>query len=193
MEFKIHKLLTEDKFDELNVPELLKLCNSSITKSLIKYILKHKPEKIQLILDNIILIPQKNLKLIYPQENNIYYPSVPDLVNIQNFFKSIKYTVVIDGCNVLFSKHSSLDGIIQNLLNLGEDILVILHSRHIYYPKYNINIFRTPPNICDDYYTIIAFLVKENVKIISNDKFSDHIEKFKLNNLKICSFKNNLI
>jgi len=167
------------------------------------HILKLKLNKIN-IKDNIILSLLEKIELHF---------SVILLNNINNFYTNINnnFKVIIDAGNVLFgrngiiTKNSLIDLeniIIKTKKTIGEPLIVI-HQRHFKSNNNIINIFlrtntkyyKTPYNLNDDLF-ILWFFLKSNCTsyIISNDKYRDHIFKYKSlsnkNEFSICEFKN---
>ena len=116
-----------------------------------------------------------------------------------NSLKYTKYDFVIDGANILFSgsdkinynSYIRLDTLIKYLFNHhpNKRIQLVLHNRHfknlsnVYWGEdvhkiiqtwKNVDILQTPNGLNDDYFSILSS-VYSNSKIITNDKFRDHI------------------
>ena len=141
-----------------------------------------------------------NLEKIYPTKNEIkmtidllkkqmgkYYQKYYDII------VNLKYTIIIDVGNILFSSgkgninkisFSKLLDIINQLSN--EKILLVSHQRHFNKKNKNqysdlinqieekVELLLTPYKQNDDWYIILASILK-NSRIITNDKFRDHI------------------
>lgn len=119
---------------------------------------------------------------------------------LEDFYHHIKntnYQYIVDGGNVL---HYGGKITKQNINNLKQiinmhDGLVILHTRHIKrYPELlpllnRSSYYLTPYQYDDDLFIILAFL-HHNSWIISNDRYRDHLFKYKENNTQYMRFKN---
>ena len=109
------------------------------------------------------------------------------------------YQIVIDGANILYYGQGRIDGksyrkLIQLIdylkKNVTSEVLLVLHKRHfrnemamkygdiISEIKSKCEILATPPGHNDDWYIILASLLK-NADIVTNDKFRDHEFKLK--------------
>ena len=109
------------------------------------------------------------------------------------------YQIVIDGANVLHYGQGKIDGKSYHKLiqlidylteNVTNEVLLVLHKRHfrnemvikygdlISEIKSKCEILATPPGHNDDWYIILASLLK-NADIVTNDKFRDHEFKLK--------------
>lgn len=132
--------------------------------------------------------------------------------NINQFYKNLKkdYNVIIDAGNILFGRN----GIITNnsLMDLENIIiktkktiglpLIVIHQKHLknnkitdIFLRTNTQYYKTPYNLNDDLF-ILWFFIKSKCEsyIISNDKYRDHIFKYKSlsikNDFSVCEFKN---
>jgi hypothetical protein len=104
------------------------------------------------------------------------------------------YQIVIDGANVLYYGQGKIDRKSYHKLiqlidylteNVTSEVLLVLHKRHfrnemvkkygdlISEIKLKCEILATPPGHNDDWYIILASLLK-NAEIVTNDKFRDH-------------------
>jgi hypothetical protein len=136
--------------------------------------------------------------------------------NINKFYTNIKnikkdYNVIIDAGNILFGRNGIITNnslidleniIIKTKETIGEP-LIIIHQKHFkinnkiddIFLRTNTLYYKTPYNVNDDLF-ILWFFLKSNCisHIISNDKYRDHIFKYKnLSNkdeFSICEFKN---
>lgn len=119
------------------------------------------------------------------------------------------YDVVIDGANVMcygdrkFSKDSytKLDRMIRALSRQFDRILLVLHRRHLDTKKvkkmgvdklvnsWNSNqkltVKKTPYNMNDDWYSIIAALRSYPCYLVTNDQFRDHVNKFSFSDRRL--------
>jgi hypothetical protein len=132
--------------------------------------------------------------------------------NINQFYKNLKkdYNVIIDAGNILFGRNGiitknsliDLENIIIKTKNTIGEPLIIIHQRHFknnkiidIFLRTNTTYYKTIYNLNDDLF-ILWFFLKSNCAtyIISNDKYRDHIFKYKSlsnkNEFSICEFKN---
>lgn len=92
--------------------------------------------------------------------------------------------VIIDGGNVCHygnkgkPNYSFLEIMMKMISKKFKNPLIIFNQRHLKRLKelkpYSDNIFSTPYGVYDDYF-LIAGLINNNIPIISNDNFKDHI------------------
>lgn len=110
----------------------------------------------------------------------------------QYFIKKLKdRDVIIDGGNVIHytmpKSFSNIEKILRTSLKNYHNPLIIIHQRHFktseskeFYEKYSKYIFKTPYNVYDDIFIILGMIIND-IPIITNDLFRDHIfEAFKL-------------
>jgi hypothetical protein len=132
--------------------------------------------------------------------------------NINNFYTNLKnnFKVIIDAGNILFGRNGiitknsliDLENIIIKTKNTIGEPLIIIHQRHFknnkiidIFLRTNTTYYKTIYNLNDDLF-ILWFFLKSNCAtyIISNDKYRDHIFKYKSlsnkNEFSICEFKN---
>jgi hypothetical protein len=132
--------------------------------------------------------------------------------NINKFYTNLKkvFNVIIDAGNILFGRNGIITNnslidleniIIKTKKTIGEP-LIIIHQKHLkknkivdIFLRTNTEYYKTPYNLNDDLF-ILWFFLKSNCEshIISNDKYRDHIFKYKSlsnkNDFSICEFKN---
>lgn len=114
--------------------------------------------------------------------------------------------VILDGGNISFNNSGKLDykyieNVFKNTLLRYKKPLFIIHKRHEksknpiikqFLNKFNENIYLTPYNFYDDYFLIFG-IIYNDINIITNDLFKDHIfEMFKLFESKNNQIKNYL-
>lgn len=100
--------------------------------------------------------------------------------------QSKHFNLIIDAGNVLHSRDGQINPedllqLIDKLIQMGQRPLVVLfHSRAKMIPKLDKSITcLTPPNISDDYFILLAYLI--NLKngnmthILTNDIYQDHV------------------
>lgn len=102
--------------------------------------------------------------------------------NINNYNQDDNYDVVIDGGNLIHSCKNI--NTFHSNLSYKKPLYIFCekHKKKLTYFNYD-NIIFTSPKIYDDYY-ILYYAIKNNVKIITKDKFKDIIYYFnnKINN-----------
>lgn len=124
---------------------------------------------------------------------------IPNYKDFFTFLSEIKYDFIIDVGNLLFIKDSfnklnslnELNSLNSFLYICSESNIKKLDSTYLKYIKENHNIYITPSYIDDDLYILNAYLFKLNsnkdlnIKIITNDLYRDHINKYKLNSINL--------
>jgi len=126
------------------------------------------------------LLKFDNLKKYKLTNCDKYFTTISDKINkeyINSFLIALEkpYDCIIDAGNVLHSRNGEvnfqdLETVIKNF----ENPLIIIHKRHkLKNMLKNYNYFETPYNVNDDLFILLAYL-KNNCKIITNDKYSDH-------------------
>lgn len=133
-------------------------------------------------------------------------------INIEYINKLlINKDIIIDAGNVSFfntknntPNYNNIIKVIKLVMQRYKNPLIIIHQRHmkksnkfinILKTTYKDNIYITPYNTYDDYY-IVYSMIKNNIPVITNDKFRDHIyDMFKLvsNNKKVINMITNYI
>jgi len=188
--------MKRDYFDLMlyyNNIEYSKILFSQINKELIL------GEDIEFIIKNnlIFLLPYLDGKFIpidYPNQSvdttclkkykllncEKYYNTIINKINTEfSQLNKINYDVIIDAGNILHSRNgepniSDLEFVIKSFKNP----LIVIHKRHLKNKQLknfikDYNYIETPYIINDDHYILLAYL-KNNCKIITNDKYSDH-------------------
>lgn len=118
-------------------------------------------------------------------------------INVSSIDKVLENkNIIIDAGNVSYygkkdkqPNYNNIIKIINLVMKKYKNPLIIIHQRHmkkscesinILKTKYKNNIYITPYNTYDDYY-IIYSIIKNNIPVITNDKFRDHIfDMFKM-------------
>lgn len=126
-------------------------------------------------------------------------PKLIDVSKIISILNSLKYDVIIDAGNVLHLGHpkpnpSNLQRLIKTIEKDYKNPLIVIHKRHLKLPgiselcaKYPH--LKTPYGLNDDWYILLAFLLKPSVYIVSLDKFRDHIFEYRPDNPNQQQFK----
>lgn len=175
---KLHKIL-----DKLNN---CFLCTTLNTFQLIK------PEEIKL----------KKYNLSINETNQILSKLSNFISNINSAERFVSnYDIILDGGNILYNNKGKisndsliyLSSILDQIKTQYTKPLLILHSRHFRNKNIKsivinskVKYFLTPYKENDDLYTLWFFL-KTNCSsyILSNDKYSEHIFKYNINNYRI--------
>jgi len=147
--------------------------------------------------------PQTNMQInmnLHGFEKNI---NKNELDKFYTHINSIDYEYVVDGCNILFYNGHINKQNINNLFKIinNKNTLVIIHTRHLKkYPDIKKQLelkgckyYFTPHNHNDDLFILLAFikaLAFTKTKIISNDKYREHILNFTTNQYEYMQFKN---
>tara|TARA_B110000037_G_C17108492_1_gene500861 strand:- start:1457 stop:2479 length:1023 start_codon:yes stop_codon:yes gene_type:complete len=147
------------------------------------------------------ICPKCGIKLIKKELNNQSLNKMINVIESTKFNKYKKkyklfllnsdYNIIIDGANILYSYNGNIcNKSIKKLENLYNECilmnlkpLIIAHKRHKkILNKFKFDIYYTPYNINDDLFIIYGSLLN-NLMILTNDKFRDHIYHFKNNNI----------
>ena len=150
----------------------------------------------------------------YPDESlaqaTIIYPHPITIIDDDNFDQFLRghgnFDVIIDGENIIYSRHSSLNDIIdeintdfkniwnksKNIWNKSKNICpsivpnILVISRH-HETKYkkkknntNVKYYLVKSHQNDDLYLIHSFYNQQVKYVITNDKYGDHIDHLKL-------------
>ena len=114
--------------------------------------------------------------------------------NYSDFISKLEnIDVLLDGGNIIHNckeiNLKNLEYILTKSLQNYNNPLVIIHQRHFkkqtsqniaFLKKYKKYIFQTPYNIYDDYYQILG-MIYNDIPIVTNDLFRDHIfDMFKM-------------
>lgn len=157
-----------------------------------------------MFLKHSIEYPHKAKDIIYPQPTIL----VDDL-NFKHFLKTQgNFDIIIDAENVIYSRHSGLDKLIteiikyQNEWNKFENSKILIITRHKdYIYKLScvfteIKYYYVNSTQNDDLYLIHAFYNQRVKYVITNDKYGDHIDHYKLSghlNDRLVSYHNNVL
>ncbi len=134
----------------------------------------------------------------------MYYKNILNKYYEEFIFNLKKVDVILDGCNISYHNHRTLDykyiiKILKHALQKYKNPLFIIHKRHlkskcnnikILKTKYKKYLYTTPYNVYDDYFLILG-MIYNNIPVITNDIFRDHVfDMFKLFDTKNNRIKN---
>uniref|UniRef100_A0A6C0J3H0 Uncharacterized protein n=1 Tax=viral metagenome TaxID=1070528 RepID=A0A6C0J3H0_9ZZZZ len=135
----------------------------------------------------------KKFRITNKKDNiiNYYKDNIP---NYSKFISTLENVdVLLDGGNIIHTGRQvnlkNLEYIINKTFQNYENPLIIIHERHfkkktpeniLFLKKYKEFVFMTPYNVYDDYYQILG-MIYNDIPIITNDLFRDHIfDMFKM-------------